>query len=75
MNRFAEKFANAGFRRESFYPCYGLAEATLFVSSRAQSKPLLSQPRSQVVSCGQTWGSECVVIADPKTRRRCSDGT
>ena len=75
MNRFAEKFGNAGFRRESFYPCYGLAEATLFVSSRAQSKPLLSQPRSQVVSCGQTWGSECVVIADPKTRRRCSDGT
>ena len=46
MNRFAEKFGNAGFRRESFYPCYGLAEATLFVSSRAQSKPLLSQPAS-----------------------------
>src|SRR5688500_10051791 len=75
MNRFAEKFGNAGFRRESFYPCYGLAEATLFVSSRAPSKPLLSQPRPQVVSCGQTWGSESVVIADPKLRRRCSDGT
>lgn len=75
MNRFGEKFGNAGFRRESFYPCYGLAEATLFVSTRARSKPLLSQPRPQVVSCGQTWGSECVVIADPKTRRRCSDGT
>ena len=29
---FAEKFARSGFRREAFFPCYGLAEATLFVS-------------------------------------------
>jgi amino acid adenylation domain-containing protein/thioester reductase-like protein len=32
LERFADKFATCGFRRESFYPCYGLAEATLFVS-------------------------------------------
>jgi amino acid adenylation domain-containing protein len=32
LERFAEAFAECGFRRESFYPCYGLAEATLFVS-------------------------------------------
>ena len=96
MKRFAEKFGNAGFRRESFYPCYGLAEATLFVSSRAPSKPLLSRhldalsmspdqldhafspvrrSHSQTVSCGQTWGDECVVIVDPKTCHRCSVGT
>ena len=74
MTRFAKMFGNAGFRRESFYPCYGLAEATLFVSSRAPSKPLLLR-RPQIVSCGQPWGSERVVIADPKTHRRCSDGT
>jgi acyl-CoA synthetase (AMP-forming)/AMP-acid ligase II len=30
---FAEKFAPFGFRAESFAPCYGLAEATLVVSS------------------------------------------
>ncbi len=30
--RFAEAFASSGFRREAFYPCYGLAEATLFVT-------------------------------------------
>lgn len=41
MERFAEKFAAAGFRAESFYPCYGLAEATLFVSGRVASEPLL----------------------------------
>ncbi|MGO4421087.1 fatty acyl-AMP ligase, partial [Streptomyces sp. MCAF7] len=37
MARFAERFAPCGFRAESFYPCYGLAEATLFVTG---GKPL-----------------------------------
>ncbi len=32
LDRFAETFAPCGFRREAFYPCYGLAEATLIVS-------------------------------------------
>ncbi|MGA7892847.1 MAG: condensation domain-containing protein, partial [Candidatus Sulfotelmatobacter sp.] len=32
VNRFATQFADCGFRREAFVPCYGLAEATLFVS-------------------------------------------
>lgn len=32
LARFAETFAGCGFRPEIFYPCYGLAEATLFVS-------------------------------------------
>ncbi len=32
MERFAESFAPQGFRRGAFYPCYGLAEATLFVT-------------------------------------------
>ncbi|HZF11551.1 MAG TPA: MupA/Atu3671 family FMN-dependent luciferase-like monooxygenase [Thermoanaerobaculia bacterium] len=32
QERFFRAFAPAGFRREAFYPCYGLAEATLFVA-------------------------------------------
>jgi len=32
LNRFAAQFADCGFRREAFVPCYGLAEGTLFVS-------------------------------------------
>lgn len=32
MERFAEAFASCGFRMEAFYPCYGLAEATLFAT-------------------------------------------
>ncbi len=32
MTNFAARFAPAGFDYEYFYPCYGLAEATLFVT-------------------------------------------
>ncbi|HWN45428.1 MAG TPA: amino acid adenylation domain-containing protein, partial [Thermoanaerobaculia bacterium] len=32
LDRFAEAFAPCGFRRQAFYPCYGLAEATLIAS-------------------------------------------
>ena len=72
MKRFAEKFGKTGFRAESFYPGYGLAEATVFVSSRVSSQPVVS--RRQVVSCGPPCASERVLIVDPKTHRRCSEG-
>ncbi|MEM8947281.1 MAG: aminotransferase class I/II-fold pyridoxal phosphate-dependent enzyme [Planctomycetota bacterium] len=32
IDRFSKAFAECGFRREAFYPCYGLAEATLIVT-------------------------------------------
>lgn len=32
LERFAATFAPWGFRPEAFYPCYGLAEATLFIT-------------------------------------------
>ncbi|TXH25707.1 MAG: fatty acyl-AMP ligase [Mycobacterium sp.] len=37
MRAFAEAFAPAGFRLESFWPVYGLAEATLLVSGGSDS--------------------------------------
>lgn len=40
LERFAETFAPCGFRRAALYPCYGLAEATLFVSG----EPALQGP-------------------------------
>ncbi|WP_437561756.1 amino acid adenylation domain-containing protein [Sorangium sp. So ce542] len=39
LDRFAATFAPCGFRREAFYPCYGLAEATLFVSGGLRAAP------------------------------------
>ena len=41
LERFADVFASAGFNRSALYPCYGLAEATLFVTGGAKSKGLL----------------------------------
>ncbi|MDZ8064390.1 MAG: fatty acyl-AMP ligase [Nostoc sp. DedQUE08] len=32
LERFATAFKSCGFRQEAFYPCYGMAEATLLVS-------------------------------------------
>jgi amino acid adenylation domain-containing protein len=32
LDRFVEAFAPAGFRREAFFPCYGLAESTLIAT-------------------------------------------
>jgi len=38
LERFIEAFAPCGFRPETFYPCYGLAEATLIVSGGQATK-------------------------------------
>jgi acyl-CoA synthetase (AMP-forming)/AMP-acid ligase II len=32
IEKFSSTFASCGFRKEAFYPCYGMAETTLFVS-------------------------------------------
>src|SRR5690606_37754926 len=32
LQGFARRFATAGFRSQSFYPCYGLAESTLLAA-------------------------------------------
>ena len=42
IERFYEKFSQVGFRKESLYPCYGLAEATLIVSGgHYKEQPLI----------------------------------
>jgi acyl-CoA synthetase (AMP-forming)/AMP-acid ligase II/acyl carrier protein len=39
IDHFVHKFGGCGFRREAFFPCYGLAEATLMVSGGPHQKP------------------------------------
>ncbi len=39
LEKFTERFAPVGFRREAMYPCYGMAETTLLVTGRDKSKP------------------------------------
>ncbi|HEX3130263.1 MAG TPA: AMP-binding protein, partial [Thermoanaerobaculia bacterium] len=72
LERFAEAFAPAGFRREAFYPCYGLAEATLFVSGGEPGRaPRIDPPR---VGNGHAWMDQRIVIADPETREELPPG-
>ena len=39
LERFCAKFASCGFRPSAFYPCYGMAEATLMVSGGRKADP------------------------------------
>jgi acyl-CoA synthetase (AMP-forming)/AMP-acid ligase II len=39
LEAFATAFAPCGFRREAFFPCYGLAEATLMVTAGERDEP------------------------------------
>ncbi len=77
LDRFAATFARVGFRREAFYPCYGLAEATLMVSGGQRSEPpavwrgLAGRTR---VSCGRACNGIELAIVDGAQRVRCDDG-
>ncbi|NQZ11895.1 MAG: AMP-binding protein, partial [Algicola sp.] len=39
LQRFVKAFASCGFKEKSLYPCYGLAEATLFVTGCKSDEP------------------------------------
>ena len=86
LDRFATAFASCGFRREAFYPCYGLAEATLLVSAgRRLGGPLvrpfaageLERPRT-LVGCGLAAdpqpGYPAIAIALPESGKPCAEG-
>lgn len=54
MARFAATFAPCGFRREAFYPCYGMAEATLFVAGgQKATEPVICQAEGAAFSQNQ----------------------
>lgn len=54
MESFAERFAAFGFRKQSFYPCYGMAEATLLISGGdRQSAPNVTTVNTASLSQGQ----------------------
>ena len=77
LARFAEAFAAHGFRGEAFYPCYGMAEATLFVTGGlAQEAPVVrARPDgAPVVGCGRAWGGTRVRVTDPETGAARPDG-
>jgi acyl-CoA synthetase (AMP-forming)/AMP-acid ligase II/acyl carrier protein len=65
MRRFAAKFQRHGFRSAAFFPCYGLAEATLFVAGGRGFDQAGSSGRAHV---------DRVAVVDPSSRRECAPG-
>ena len=44
LEKFTETFKSCGFRKEAFYPCYGMAETTLFVTGGLKTNfPVIHQ--------------------------------
>ncbi|MGP1384401.1 MAG: fatty acyl-AMP ligase [Thainema sp.] len=60
LDRFATAFADCGFRRNAFYPCYGMAEATLMVTGGLRSH----LPKTISV-CGDRLEQHHVQVTDP----------
>ncbi|MGO9450870.1 MAG: fatty acyl-AMP ligase [Candidatus Binataceae bacterium] len=42
LNKFARRFSGTGFSQDAFLPCYGLAEATLYVTSTSRGEGVKS---------------------------------
>jgi natural product biosynthesis luciferase-like monooxygenase protein len=87
LERFATRFEPCGFSRAAFLPCYGLAEASLFVTGRRGVWTAFVGARSGTdapgdgadapvpsrVSCGPPLAGQKVVIVDPETGRCCEN--
>ncbi|MEC4894064.1 MAG: aminotransferase class I/II-fold pyridoxal phosphate-dependent enzyme [Oscillatoria sp. PMC 1051.18] len=81
LNRFSKTFAVCGFQYTAFYPCYGMAEATLFVTGGSQkAEPIIhkitdsTQSQQAVVGCGQGASDRQVIIVAPNTLTECKSG-
>jgi len=72
LDRFSDAFKPCGFRRQSFFPCYGLAEATLFVTGGPKALP----PLVRTVRASELENNRVVDVApdDPEARAFISCG-
>lgn len=81
FKRFFDTLAPCGLSANAFFPSYGLAEATLFVSGGATNKTCLLDPEGQptkatnnavqnveVISCGKVGKNIEVRISNPNTK-------
>ncbi len=76
LKRFAKAFEPCGFKPSAFYPCYGLAEATLMVSGPRRGEGPIEERRSGVarVACGRAVSDTLIKIVDPVSGEQCGDG-
>ncbi len=76
LERFAAAFAGCGFSRETFFPCYGLAEATLLVTGagRGEGPVTAAIDGRTMASSGRLAEGLALVVADPESRTLCPPG-
>jgi acyl-CoA synthetase (AMP-forming)/AMP-acid ligase II len=76
MARFAAAFAGCGFRESAFFPCYGLAEATLFVAGGAAAGKSRGAPRVAAFDRAllETGEAKPLPEGDPASRTLVSCG-
>ena len=68
LERFTKLFRSCGFRSEAFFPCYGLAEATLMVTgSRVDEHPIVQPIKEQ--------GANAVAHAEDQQNQRALVGS
>jgi amino acid adenylation domain-containing protein len=76
LERFSAAFAEQGFRRQAFYPCYGLAEATLMVTGGEPGRlpPVETLEARPVVGCGGSLDGQEVAVVGPESLTPCAPG-
>lgn len=72
LDRFTSTFAACGFRRSAFYPCYGMAETTLFVTGRMKAQAPVTH--ESWISCGRPSADHTVIIVHPESCIFCDEG-
>ncbi|PSJ18790.1 non-ribosomal peptide synthetase [Nitrosomonas supralitoralis] len=90
MQAFIECFNHVGFSSDAIYPCYGLAEATLFVTGGVRGEGMqthqfssealalgcakLAAEGASIVACGFPASNHSIKIVDPEKRVTLADG-
>jgi len=75
LRRFQQAFEPYGFSASAWLPCYGMAEATLFISGERKPSPVFKEHEGKThVSCGKAWDDCKVLAVDPDSRRPLPDG-
>lgn len=81
LDKFSEAFASCGFKREMFYPTFGLAEGTLIVTGPEVMREIIvwkgsagGESNRSLVGCGHAWMGQKVVVVNPETFSPCKDG-
>jgi acyl-CoA synthetase (AMP-forming)/AMP-acid ligase II len=76
MEQFGQRFASYGLRPGTFYPCYGMAESTLFITgNRVGMAPAVSARHGRpLVDCGAPQPGVYVAIVDPVSGQEQADG-